>query len=64
MTDTFAHRLTAKLHLLTAPCPRRTCRRLHTADPSMRVSLRCDCGAYLTPVREVVGITFVERGVA
>lgn len=57
----FAQKLSIKLHLLTARCPRRKCRRLHTADPSLLVRITCDCGARLTPVREVVGISFVEK---
>jgi len=58
---TFADRLTAKLHLLCARCPR--CLALNSADPSMRVLSTClKCHAVLMPRREVVGITFVEHG--
>lgn len=51
--------------LLGAPCP--SCKRLCTADPSLRIPLTCRCGLRLMPKRIIGGIEFVEiqpRGAA
>jgi hypothetical protein len=51
--------------LRRAPCP--TCKRLCTADPSLRIPLTCRCGLRLMPKRIIGGIAFVEltpRGAA
>jgi len=60
MSESFASRVSTAQHLLTAPCPVPACRKLSTADPSLKLALICECGARLVPKRRVTGIEFVE----